>query len=403
MKNIRFIGITDISVKQLDSESESTRNRSYFSGVIATGDIDRVFEVIDEKSLKAFAAALKKGDIPVYREHDHLRAEDPIGRAITGVYKDGKVFAEFYLRTDSTQGYKTAALLKDGTLSKLSAGYVNHKTTCVSCDEGIRGLVCKNGHYAGQVMPNGKRNSVIVSGAELIEFSVVGIPANMNTDVVSDAKALDLKGLLTDELVEYIDHTHPVELGLKSLLNSEDSNMENEETTEEQIDAINVPEVNSTITDELISQLNQANKSIADLQKRPSIDDVAELTKVSTKKISDLEVTKADDDKLIEAFKMRDSDIEKAMLKLKSMTKEAYIRANGITLRDKNDAAYKARCATIDKEESVYALIMEYVSYSTIVSSQKAIHGRRSGDEEAEISDLDLPEGYRSPARYNGV
>lgn len=146
--------------KTYDAQLDVNEGKREVLAIISTNAVDRDGEVVNPKGLKKKNYA---GNPVVMVNHDYQTL--PIGKALWVKADDDKVLAKYKV-SDATQLARDVfGLLQDGTLNAHSIGFVaNYSSKPTSQEKNAR--------------PELKDAKLIHRDWELMEFSVVGIPAN---------------------------------------------------------------------------------------------------------------------------------------------------------------------------------------------------------------------------------
>ena len=380
--------ITDIKERAMDDDEkeEMPPNTKMYEGVVATDILARDWARLDKKSLDNFVRKLNQKDTPVLKEHGF--SDDPLGRAISGRLEEGKVIARFYIHEDTDEGADTIRLLDAGTLNKLSAGWIDYTESCDECGEMMEGRYfkeCKNGHFPGQRKADKERVTTTIHDAELIEFSIVTIPSDPNADILSTMRSYQEAGTLTDDMLDFVDSRYPSQVSIRSLLKDDKT----------------PPKIGDYMMDdrkreELVDEILKKDAQIAELEARPTEEDVEKRMREYTERNAELETDVAAKIAEVEAFTRMSEDHTKALVWLRKKTLDAWVAKEGILIRNNNDVHYKTKAESIENTDSIYSLLLDYVVYQTEASKRREGGQRSIGTLTVGDLNADKPQkGYR--------
>lgn len=164
--------------KTYDASLEVNEGKREVLAIISSDSIDRDGEVVSPKGLKKKNFA---GNPVVMVNHDYQSL--PIGKALWVKQDGNRILAKYYVTDKTELGRDVFGLLQDGVLNAHSIGFIsNHSSKPTTQEKNLR--------------PELANAKLIHRDWELMEFSVVGIPAN------PDATALAVsKGISNDTLV----------------------------------------------------------------------------------------------------------------------------------------------------------------------------------------------------------
>lgn len=159
--------------KDFEATIQPTAEDRIITAVISTDCIDRDGEVIQAKAL----------DLGNYRDNpvvlqSHKLSELPVGRAVSIAYKGPRLIASVRF-SDTPRGNECLQLYKEGVLNAFSVGFT---ATDVGPPTG-KEIAAR---------PELRNCRAVIRKGELLEFSVVAVPANPEALVMARTKGINI-------------------------------------------------------------------------------------------------------------------------------------------------------------------------------------------------------------------
>jgi len=146
--------------KVFDSPLQLEPDTRTVVAVISTDTVDRDGEVVLPRGLRKKAF---QGNPVVFTNHDYFSL--PIGKALWVKAEPRRVLAKYQISDKTPEARDVWALLRDGILQAHSIGFISHGATPPTPEE-----IATRPDWAGA--------RLVHRDWELLEFSVVGVPAN---------------------------------------------------------------------------------------------------------------------------------------------------------------------------------------------------------------------------------
>ena len=168
-----------------------------FEMEISNGELDTYGTIMDESTLRNFAADAKAG-VAILDSHNHRSTG--YGRTFDGRYENGKVYAkgriplggEFDGMTHRTSE-SVINFVKAGQIGKVSVGFYDEITQCMNCSKELRWQWCSacDGYLNEKIEvmgDDGEMKTKLLTGliidARLGEISFVHSPSNPETQIL---------------------------------------------------------------------------------------------------------------------------------------------------------------------------------------------------------------------------
>jgi HK97 family phage prohead protease len=146
--------------KVLDSALQLESGSRTVVAIISTDAVDRDGEVVLPKGMRKKAF---QGNPVVFTNHDYFSL--PIGKALWVKAEPQRVLAKYQVSDKTPEAQEVWDLLRDGILQAHSIGFVSHHASPPTPQE-------------IQARPDWATARLVHRDWELLEFSVVGVPAN---------------------------------------------------------------------------------------------------------------------------------------------------------------------------------------------------------------------------------
>ena len=363
---------------QIRSVEENPSDSNWYKvrGYISDESTDQHYTRMAVPFLKVMAEATTNRDVPVLAHH---AGDVHIGKSIRGkLTEDNQVEVDFGIRKElklNSPGLSSSddyfKSLDSGLIQGLSIGFRPDKISCDACQAdmdlyaayGFTFSRCDNGHYLGQKLYRDKegkistkkdkektefRNTGLVHGGSLEEFSLTSFPSNRNAKILRDAREGFKAGKFSEEQL----HQLSLNYGIKrsqleddhepQIIPRGDTPMDNDKdrTDQDIFEGREKDELNEKIR--RLEEEKRNLQTVADENLKKAEDAEARVSDLESE-IAKLENIEEGYHKTREDVKEKDKFIEEANERLKDIRKNEYkVERYDSCLVDMRRAAKKA-------------------------------------------------------------